>query len=120
MVDARCCAACVLCKLLCGTVHHHLAAVHKVLMVMLLLCRFDCAPAAVSCSLSVYADGSVLVNHGGIEMGQGLSTKVQMRSHHLASQHVLPINCCQHHCLLLLPCVSCPSCLNANAPCTCR
>jgi hypothetical protein len=46
------------------------------LLLLLLLLRFDCAPAAVSCSLSVYADGSVLVSHGGIEMGQGLATKV--------------------------------------------
>lgn len=45
--------------------------------------RFDCAPAAVSASLCVYADGSVLVSHGGIEMGQGLATKVT--GNHLAS-----------------------------------
>jgi hypothetical protein len=46
------------------------------LLLLLLFVRFDCAPAAVSASLSVYADGSVLVHHGGIEMGQGLATKV--------------------------------------------
>lgn len=40
------------------------------------LCRFDCSPAAVSAAVNVFADGSVLVTHGGIEMGQGLSTKV--------------------------------------------
>lgn len=49
-----------------------------IVSVRLVLCRFDCAPAAVSASLSVYADGSVLVNHGGIEMGQGLATKVSL------------------------------------------
>lgn len=32
--------------------------------------RFDCSPANVAAAMSVYADGSVLVTHGGIEVSQ--------------------------------------------------
>ena len=39
--------------------------------------RFDCSPPAMAASVHVYPDGSVLVASGGLEMGQGLFTKVK-------------------------------------------
>lgn len=42
--------------------------------------RFDCAPPAMSSAVSIYYDGSVLVTPGGLEMGQGLHTKMKQVS----------------------------------------
>lgn len=40
-------------------------------------CRYPMVPLAQPAGVSVYRDGSVVVAHAGIEMGQGLSTKVK-------------------------------------------
>ena len=39
--------------------------------------RFDAAPQPITSAVSIYFDGSVLVVPGGIEMGQGLHTKIK-------------------------------------------
>ena len=39
--------------------------------------RFDAAPQPITSAVSIYFDGSVLVIPGGIEMGQGLHTKIK-------------------------------------------
>ena len=50
--------------------------------VVLQCCRFDVTPPAMSASVHVYSDGSVLVQSGGLEMGQGLHTKIKQVLHH--------------------------------------
>ena len=40
-------------------------------------CRFDCGPVAQIAAVSIQFDGSVLVTSGGLEVGQGLATKVK-------------------------------------------
>ncbi len=50
--------------------------------------RFDAAPPAIQVVVNVYGDGSILVNHGGIEMGQGLATKVKQVRGMIMQQHI--------------------------------
>ncbi|BDA47143.1 Xanthine dehydrogenase/oxidase [Coccomyxa sp. Obi] len=40
-------------------------------------CRFDCAPPPMTSAVSIFYDGSVVLIPGGLEMGQGLHTKVK-------------------------------------------
>ena len=40
-------------------------------------CRFDCTPPAMGGGCHVYGDGSVTLTTGGLEMGQGLYTKIK-------------------------------------------
>ena len=58
--------------------------------------RFDAAPPAMSASVHVYADGSVLVSTGGLEMGQGLFTKVKQARPVVPAYLGVPISgaCC--------------------------
>ncbi|KAK9864227.1 hypothetical protein WJX84_007048 [Apatococcus fuscideae] len=39
-------------------------------------CRFDGSVQSKTALVTIYGDGSVMLSHGGLEMGQGLSTKV--------------------------------------------
>lgn len=43
--------------------------------------RFDAAPLPMTSAVSIYFDGSVLVIPGGVEMGQGLHTKIKQVHH---------------------------------------
>ncbi|MDO9235088.1 MAG: xanthine dehydrogenase molybdopterin binding subunit [Aquabacterium sp.] len=42
----------------------------------------------------IYSDGSILVNHGGTEMGQGLNTKVAQMVAHTLGVHVQRVRVC--------------------------
>jgi xanthine dehydrogenase molybdopterin-binding subunit B len=60
-----------------------------------LLCRFDCQPTPQAAAISVYGDGSVLIHSAGLEMGQGLTTKVkQAAAYHLGQASMRRSGCC--------------------------
>ena len=77
--------------------------------------RFDCGPVSQVAAVSIYFDGSVLVTHGGLEVGQGLSTKVkQVR---LLGSMVCRSSDCVWPSPPAVPC-RCPDVAAAAAECT--
>jgi hypothetical protein len=78
-------------KWICGSRHTNKAITNACALLFGQLRRFECEPMPVSAAVNVFADGTVLVAHGGIEMGQGLSTKVKQAA-------VYQVGRCQNIC----------------------